>query len=99
MIRKFLTLLLALLLAGCDSSPGPLEGTWQTAGGVPLTTTFRAGQMETMGIIEKVSYKVDGQSIIVTMDNGLAKGSSIRYTLVRPDTIQAMGMTYQKIRK
>jgi hypothetical protein len=97
MIRTLFTLAFGLLLAGCNSSPGPLEGTWRATGGMPLTTTFRAGQMETMGVIEKVSYKVDDQSVIVTMNDGFAKGSSIRYVVVRPDTIQAMGLTYRKV--
>lgn len=86
------------LLAGCgDSSPGKLEGTWQAAGVTPFKSTFRAGEMETMGVIEKVGYKADGNSVVVTMKDGMMKGTAVRYTLVDGTTMQAMGATYRKV--
>ena len=89
---------LAALIAGCgDSSPGKLEGTWQAAGFMPIKATFRAGEMETMGVIEKVSYKAEGKSVVVTMKDGVMKGAGIRYTLVNGTTMQAMGSTYRKV--
>lgn len=89
---------LVSLLAGCgDSSPGKLEGTWQAAGIMPLKSTFRAGEMETMGVIEKVGYKTEGNSVLVTMKDGMMKGAAVRYTLVDGTTMQAMGSTYRKV--
>lgn len=97
MVRIIVTAVLALALAACgDSSPGPLAGTWQS-GGLPMKTTFRAGETETMGIIEKVSYKADGNSVIVTYQDGLMKGSAVRFKLVDSTTASAMGMTYRKV--
>jgi hypothetical protein len=78
-------------------SPGKLEGTWKASGIMPIQSTFRAGEMETMGIIEKVGYKAEGDSVIVTMKDGMMKGASVRYTLVDGATMQAMGATYRKV--
>jgi hypothetical protein len=49
-----------------------------------------------MGIIEKVSYKVDGNSVIVTYKNGMAKGTSMRYQLVDKNTLSnGMGLMHR----
>jgi hypothetical protein len=91
---------LSLGLAACgNSSPGPLEGTWVPDGMPKLTTTFRAGEMESLGVIEKVDYKVDGKSVLVTPRDGMLKGTSFRYVLSTPDTAQAMGITYRRVKK
>jgi hypothetical protein len=93
-----LVAIFATLLSACgDSSPGPLAGTWQVAGVMPMRASFRDGETEALGIIEKVDYKVEGRSVIVTYKDGLMKGSSVRFVLVNPTTMQAMGMTYRKI--
>lgn len=97
MFRIIPALAVTLVLTACNSAPGPLEGSWQATGGIPLQATFRAGEMETMGIVEKVSYKVDGQIIMVTMEDGMAKGTSVKYVITSPDTMQAMGLTYRKV--
>lgn len=98
MIRTIVAVFFALALAACgNSSPGPLAGTWQPIGVMPMKTTFRNGESETMGIIEKVDYKVDGQSVIVTNKDGMLKGTSFRFERVNPTTAHALGMTYQKI--
>jgi hypothetical protein len=89
---------LALALTACgDSAPGPLAGTWQVSGFMPIKTTFRSGEQETMGVIESVGYKVDRQSVIVTHKDGLMKGTAVRYTMVNPTTVQAMSLTYRKV--
>jgi hypothetical protein len=98
MIRTFIGFFIALLLVSCgDSSPGPLAGTWQVIGMPSMQTTFRGDETETMGMIEKVSYHVDGQSVIVTYKDGLMKGTAVRFVLVNPTTAQAIGMTYRKV--
>lgn len=97
MIRLTLTAILALALVACgDGSPGPLAGTWQTAGPIPMKTAFRDGETETMGMIEKVGYKTEGQSVIITYKDGLMKGTAVRFVMVNSTTAQALGMTYQK---
>lgn len=64
---------------------------------MPFKATFRAGEMETMGVIEKVGYASDGNSVIVTLKDGMMKGTSIRYSLVNGTTMQSMGSTYRKV--
>ena len=98
MNRIITAIFLALALAGCgDSSPGPLAGTWQAGGVMPLKVTFRTGETETMGIIEHVAYDVQGQSVIVTYKDGLMKGTAVRFVLVDSTTAQAMNLTYRKV--
>lgn len=100
MIRAIAASVLTYALLACgNSSPGPLAGTWQASGIVPMRTTFRSGEMETMGVIEKVGYKVDNQSVIVTIKDGPMKGMAVRYVMVNPTTLQALGMTYRKVGK
>lgn len=98
MIRIIITACIAFVLTACgNSSPGPLAGTWQVTGMPSMQTTFRSDETETMGMIEKVSYRVDRQSVIVTYKDGLMKGTAVRFTLVNPTTAQAIGMTYRKV--
>ena len=98
MARFALASLLVATLAACgSSSPGPLAGTWKMTGAPGLTTTFRSGEMESMGMIEKVGYKVDGQSVIVTPMEGMLKGTGIRYVLRDATTATTMGLTYRKV--
>lgn len=92
-MKQWLMLLLVALtilgLAGCGRDPGPLEGTWRMTGVVPATITFRAGETESMGMIEKVSYGVRGKDVLVTYKNGLAEGTSIRYTVLSPNHLRS----------
>ena len=41
-----------------------------------------------MGMIEKVSYEVKGNDVIVTYKEGLAKGTAFRYTVIGPNTLR-----------
>lgn len=89
---------LSLALTACGgSSPGPLAGTWQAGGVMPLKITFRSGETESMGIIEHVSYDVQGQSVLVTYTDGLMKGTAVRFVMVDATTAQAMNLTYRKV--
>lgn len=98
LLRALALVALTFALTACgDSSPGPLVGTWKAQGFAPLVTTFRDGETETMGMIEKVGYEVDGQSVIVSYKDGLMKGTSVRFVLVNPTTATAMDMTYKKV--
>jgi hypothetical protein len=58
-----------LLLAGCGDS---VRGTYQAEGGVPMTMEFKSGGKVTisaMGETKEGTYKLDGDKVIVTMDN------------------------------
>lgn len=57
------------------------------AGPIPMKTTFRSGETETWGVIEKVSYKTVGNDVLVTYEDGIAKGTTLRYTMTGPNTI------------
>lgn len=84
---RYITAVAVLLIAACTGNdPGPLKGTWQMGGLVPMTISFRSGETEAMGMIEKVSYKVDGNYVLVTYKNGMAKGTTVRYTMTGQDT-------------
>ena len=98
MFRTLIAVALAMSLAACgDSSPGPLAGTWQAGGILPMKVTFRSGETESMGIIEKVGYKTEGNSVVVTYKDGLMKGSAVRFHLVAATTARAMDTTFRKI--
>jgi len=95
--KAIAALILASALVGCGRSPGALEGTWQAVG-MPMTMTFRAGETETMGIIERVSYATEGNAVKVTYTDGMMKGSSIRFTMVDHNTAQNPMYTLRRIR-
>lgn len=98
MIRKFVLLAFVTILVACGGgAPGPLGGTWQSTSGFPMTITFRNGETEALGLIEKVDYKVEGKTVFVTYKDGLMKGTSVRFSMVNPTTAHAMGTTYRKV--
>lgn len=96
-LKLLLIIGLIPLLAACDNSPGPLAGTWQMAGLVPMKIQFKNGETEAMGMIEKVSYKVNGNDVIVTYKDGLMKGTSMRYTIIAPGTARTELGTLKRI--
>jgi hypothetical protein len=97
-IQFVATLLLLVALAGCNSSPGVLEGTWKADGLVPMTIAFRPGETEAMGMIEQVDYKTEGNVVRVTYKDGIMKGSSISFTLVDRNTATNSMYTLRRIR-
>lgn len=82
-----LLLLLFTLTACSNNDPGPLSGTWKMDGLVPMTVQFRKGESETMGIIEKVSYEIKGNQVIVTSESGPMKGVSARYIVTSKNVV------------
>lgn len=99
MIRTLATtLLLAAALVGCgNSSPGRIQGTWQARGILPVKVTFRDGETETEGLIEKVGYSDQGDAVLITYKDGMMKGSSVRWRMLDEETAQALGLTYKKV--
>jgi hypothetical protein len=89
---------IGMLLAGCSDSPGPLEGTWKASDPMPMTITFRPGETEAMGVIERVDYKAAGNSVVVTYKDGLMKGSSMKYVLVDHNTATNPMLTLHRVR-
>lgn len=87
-----------MLIAGCSGSPGPLEGTWKANGLIPMTITFRPGETETLGVIEHVDYKVEGNTVQLTYKDGLMKGASMRFVLVDHDTATNPMYTLRRVR-
>lgn len=75
-------LLVVTLLAACTEGPGRLEGTWKMQGLIPLTVTYRDDEEESMGLINKVTYKSEGNDVLVTYVDGFAKGTTMRITII-----------------
>lgn len=97
-INHFFTSLLLLVLSACSGNdPGPLAGTWRMGGLVPMTVQFRSGETEALGVIEKVSYEIKGNDVLVTYSDGIAKGMAMRYTITGQGTAQTELGTLQRI--
>ena len=89
---KFGFIALFIFLIGCSDGPGPLEGTWKMVGLIPVTVVFRDNEEESMGLISEVSYKQEGNDILVTYLNGMAKGTTMRVTMTGKNTaVTGMG--------
>jgi multidrug efflux pump subunit AcrA (membrane-fusion protein) len=87
-----------ILMACTGENPGPLEGTWATTKPIPVTVSFRSGEVEAMGRTKKVSYKNNGNEVLVTYKDGTAKGTSYRYTVVDANTIRSDSGTFRRVR-
>lgn len=98
-MKRFLLCIAMATLVACGSAndPGPLKGTWRAGGVMPHALTFRSGEMESMGMVDKVIYKVDGNSVLVTATDGLMKGTAARYQLLDAQTIRFLDTTYKKV--
>jgi hypothetical protein len=93
-MKNWIVTILALLSLGDGSAcsrrdPGPLAGTWRISGVLPLIVRFRTGEIETMGFIEKVSYEIKGNQVIVSYESGPMRDSTIRYTLTGPNSARS----------
>ena len=49
-------------------------------------------------MIEKVSYEVKGNDVIVTYKDGLAKGTAMRYTVTGPNTLRTELGSLQRVK-
>lgn len=98
-VRSLFLLIALAFLTACtnQSDPGPLKGKWQVSGIVSMQTEFRNGETESKGIIEKVSYKVDGNKVYVTYHSGMAKGLTQTYVVVDKDTVESPLGTMKRI--
>ncbi len=52
-----------------------------------------------MGIISKVSYKHEGNDVIVTYLSGMAEGNSVRFTKVDQDTFRSELGLLKRVKK
>jgi hypothetical protein len=84
-LKIIFLLVVCFFISACADGPGSLEGTWKMSGLIPLTVTYRDGEEETMGLISNVTYKHQGNDILVTYIDGLAKGTTMRVTIKGPN--------------
>jgi hypothetical protein len=90
-------LLLTLLSACTNNDPGPLAGTWKMRE-MPITVQFRSGETESLGMIDKVSYEIKGSDVLVTFKEGMAKGTTLRYTITGNGTARTELGTLQRVK-
>ena len=89
--------IMALGLAACSSkSPGPIEGTWKMTDPFPVTVSFRYGEVEALGAVNRASYKRHWNGVSVTYEEGANKGATFRYTVVDADTIRSDSGTFHR---
>jgi hypothetical protein len=98
MNTRYTVLLSLAFVAGCNGSPGQLEGTWEADGLVPMIIIFRPGETEAMGVIEHVDYKSAGNAVEITYKDGLMKGTSMRFVFRDRDTAQNSMLTLRRVR-
>lgn len=96
--RVTASILIILLSACTGNDPGPLEGKWKMSGLIPMTIIFRSGETEAMGMIEKVSYKNEGNDVLVTYKEGMSQGMTMRYTIIGPNSVRTELGTLRRIR-
>jgi hypothetical protein len=100
-MRVVLFSLVALIaVTSCSkSSPGPLAGKWKADGIFPLTVVYRDGEEESMGLITKVKYATEGRDVLVTYQDGLMKGTTMRYTMVSPSIARSPLVTLRRVER
>jgi hypothetical protein len=65
---------------------------------VPMTVVYRSDEEEAMGIISKVSYRHEGNDVLVTYTSGMAEGNTIRFTRVDENTFASELGTLKRAR-
>lgn len=97
-VRLFGLTLWVLTLTACGKSdPGPLAGTWRADGFLPYTGQFRAGEGNTMSMNSQVTYEVSGRNALVTYQDGLTKGMTMRYTMLSPTIARSSFHTLRRV--
>jgi len=96
----FVLSLIFMSITACSNNNGPgvLEGSWKGEGLMAFDTTFRPGEVEIMGIIQKVSYHKEDEDILVTYESGESKGSTIRFKIIDKNTIESPFSKYKRIK-
>lgn len=94
----FTILVNTVFLTACSKGPGELEGTWRLNGFIPMNVTYRSNEEEAMGIISKVSYKHNGNDILITYKSGMAEGHTVRLTRVDQNTYKSELGTLKRVR-
>lgn len=88
--NSIVAVIAAAVLLGCaGQDPGPLKGTWRLTGPIPMTVHYRPGESEALGVIDKVSYQVKGNDVIVTYETGISKESAMRITMTGPNSARS----------
>ncbi len=81
-LRIILFLTASLFLSSClEEGPGHLKGSWQM-NGLPIVVIYRDDEEESMGVISKVSYKHEGNDVLLTYLSGPGEGTTIRITMI-----------------
>jgi hypothetical protein len=94
-----ITILCFCLLTACSQTdPGPLAGTWKQTGAMQMIVHFRPTETEALDVIEKVSYEVKGQDVLVTFKDGQRKGSTVRYTMIGTDMAKTEMGTLRRLK-
>ena len=50
---------------------------------------IRPGETEAMGFIEKVSYEIAGNQVLVKYESGPMRGTAVRYTVTEPNEVRS----------
>lgn len=95
----FVLLLSALILVGCSKPqlPWALEGSWVAEDVAPSTLVIRSAEIETMGVVESVSYRVEGDAVVVRRVGGPMAGGEVTYRLLDKDTLSVGGFLYRRV--
>ena len=63
-----------------------------------MVVIFRSGETEALGMIDKVSYKMQGDDVLVTYEDGMAKGTTMRFTITGKDSARTELGSLRRIR-
>ena len=57
---------------------------------------FRRGEVESLGVVYKVSYERDGEDVVVTYLSGSSAGKTVRFTITGPENAKSsFGVLYR----
>jgi hypothetical protein len=64
---------------------------------MPYPLQFRDGEEEAMRIITKVRYETKGSDVLVANGEGMAKGTTVRYTMPSPSNARSAFSTLRRM--